>query len=82
MVTRRRTQIGMCRWMKPCMMTWPAMVPTVVEASPEASSEMANIQPAAEPSNGSRVRWASSMVAMSLRPLAGRWQRPSSAWRR
>ena len=50
------------------MMTCPAMVPTVVEASPAASSEMANIQPAAAPSSGSRVRWASSIVAMSLSP--------------
>ena len=44
------------------------MVPTVVEASPAASSEMAKIQPAAAPSSGSRVRWASSIEAMWLRP--------------
>ena len=68
-VTRRRIQTGMCRCRKPCMMTCPAMVPTEDEDSPEASSEMAKTQLAAEPSSGCRVRWASSMVPTSGQPV-------------
>ena len=37
MVIARRTKIGIWRWMKPCMTTWPDMVPTQEEAIPEAS---------------------------------------------
>ena len=50
------------------MITWPAMVPTDEDDRPEASSEMAKIQLAAEPSSGSSVRWASSMVPTLLCP--------------
>jgi len=33
-----RTSNGIERWMKPCVTVWPAIVPTVEEESPEASS--------------------------------------------
>ena len=55
-VTTRRIQIGILRWRKPCMMTWPAIVPTVEEDRPEASREMAKTALAADPSRGVRVR--------------------------
>ena len=51
------------------MITWPAIVPTVDEESPEASSEIAKMTLAAEPSSGSSVRCASSIEAISVQPL-------------
>ena len=39
-VTARRTKSGMRRRMKPCITTWPAIVPTEEEAKPEASRAM------------------------------------------
>ena len=39
MVTSRRTQIGMRKPTKPCMIIWPAMVPTVELDTPDAISE-------------------------------------------
>ena len=38
MVSSRRSVSGMLRPMNPCMTTWPAYVPTLEEAKPEASS--------------------------------------------
>src|SRR5690606_8127890 len=56
MVMARRSQTGMCEFRKPCMMTCPAMVPTVEEESPAASSEMAKTVLASGPSSGVSVR--------------------------
>ena len=36
-VMARRAKIGICRWMKPCMTSWPDMVPTQEDAIPDAS---------------------------------------------
>ena len=55
MVTSRRTQIGMRKPTKPCMIIWPAMVPTVELDTPEASSEIRNTPAAAPPSSGVKV---------------------------
>ena len=67
-VTKRRSQTGICRCRKPCMMTCPAIVPTVEDESPEASSESAKTQDDALPSSGSSVRCASSIVPISVSP--------------
>ena len=40
-VTTRRTKSGIWRRMKPCMTTWPAIVPTLDDDRPEASSAIA-----------------------------------------
>ena len=56
MVINRRSQGAMRRLRKPCMMTWPDMVPTEAEERPDASSEIAKIELAACPSSGSSVR--------------------------
>ena len=55
MVTRRRTQIGMRKLTKPCMIIWPAMVPTTELDVPEAISEMRKTAAAAPPSSGVSV---------------------------
>ena len=68
-VTERRIQPGMLWCKNPCMITWPAIVPTDEEESPEASSEMANTQLDALPSSGSSVKCASSMVAIWVSPV-------------
>src|SRR5919204_4210592 len=52
------------------MITWPAMVPTVDEDRPEASSETAKTVAEACPSSGVRVWWATSIEATSLWPVA------------
>jgi len=57
---RRNTLKRMLR--KPSRITWPAMVPTVEEESPEASKEMAKITAEAGPSSGASVRCACSML--------------------
>ena len=63
MVMLRRIQIGILLRRKPCIIIWPAIVPTVVDDRPDAISEMANTQLAACPSNGVSVLYASSIVA-------------------
>ena len=55
MVTSRRTQIGMRKPTKPCMIIWPAMVPTVELEMPEAISEIRNTPAAPAPSSGVSV---------------------------
>ena len=45
----RRSQSGIWRWMKPCITTCPAIVPTLDDESPEASRAMPNIAAALEP---------------------------------
>ena len=49
-------QTGISRRRKPCIITWPAIVPTEEDESPDANSESANTKLAAGPSKGSRVR--------------------------
>ena len=56
MVTSRRSQIGMRKPTKPCMIIWPAMVPTVDERDPrgdQRNQEHAGRRPAKE--RGERV---------------------------
>ena len=55
MVTSRRTQIGMRNPTKPCMIIWPANVPTVELDTPDASRETKNTPAAAMPSRGVKV---------------------------
>ena len=55
MVTRRRTQIGMRKPTKPCMITCPAMVPTAELEMPDAISETRNTPAAPAPSSGVSV---------------------------
>ena len=45
-VTARRTQTGMRRWMKPCITTCPAIVPTTELDTPDVSSATARRPPA------------------------------------
>ena len=54
-VTRRRTTIGIWRPMNPCMMTWPASVPTAELERPEKRSASAKIVLAAAPRIGASV---------------------------
>jgi hypothetical protein len=42
-VTARRTHAGMLRCRNPCIITWPAMVPTVEDDRPDAGNEIAKI---------------------------------------
>ncbi len=49
MVIARRAKIGIWRWMKPCMTTWPDIVPTQEDASPEASRARPNTSPLCAP---------------------------------
>ena len=56
MVTIRRIQTDTLKCRKPCMITCPAMVPTVEEDSPDARSEMAKTTLLAPPRSGTRVR--------------------------
>ena len=55
MVAIRRTQSGIRKPTKSCMMTWPAIVPTTELDSPEASSDTMNTAPAPAPSSGTSV---------------------------
>ena len=68
-VTSRRTKIGICRLMNPCITTWPESVPTVELESPEASSASAKSVLEALPRIGSSVLWAVSSEATSKIPL-------------
>ena len=45
MVIARRKNTGIRRRRKPCMTTWPAIVPTDEEEMPDASSAMPKISP-------------------------------------
>ena len=56
MVATRRTQRGMVKPTNPCMIIWPAMVPTADEDRPEAKSEIRKTTAAPPPSRGPRVR--------------------------
>ncbi len=47
--------MGMRKPTKPCMIIWPAMVPTAELERPEASSAVKNTPAAAGPSSGVRV---------------------------
>src|SRR5258707_13920755 len=66
MVTRRRTAIGMRKPTNPCMIIWPAMVPTVELEIPEAMRDKRNRADAAPPSSGVNVWYAVSISATSL----------------
>ncbi len=48
-VIARRAKIGIWRWMKPCITTWPDMVPTQEEATPDASRATPKISPLCAP---------------------------------
>jgi hypothetical protein len=54
-VTSRRTQIGIRNPTKPCMISWPAIVPTVELDIPDAIRESKNTPAAPTPSNGVNV---------------------------
>ena len=69
-VTSRRTAIGICLRMKPCMTTWPASVPTAELERPEPMRATAKIAADALPSSGSSVLCALSIEPMSVRPLS------------
>ena len=45
MVIPRRRKTEILRWMKPCITTWPARVPTDDEEMPDASSATPKINP-------------------------------------
>ena len=55
MVISRRSQIGMRKPTKPCMIICPAMVPTTDEEMPEAISDNRNTPAAPMPSSGVSV---------------------------
>ena len=55
-VTSRRSQTGIEKPTKPCMMTWPAMVPTAELESPEASRLIRKTAAAPPPRSGVSVR--------------------------
>ena len=55
MVTRRRSHTGMRKFTKPCMIIWPAMVPTTELEMPEVISETRKTAEAAAPSSGVSV---------------------------
>ena len=65
MVTSRRSQIGMRKPTKPCMIIWPAMVPTVDADTPEAISETRNTPAAA----GAEQRRERVIGGLDLRDL-------------
>ena len=67
-VSSRRTKIGIRRWMKPCITTWPESVPTVALESPDASSASAKSVPEAPPRTGTSVLWAVTSEVTSCRP--------------
>src|SRR5260370_9375493 len=69
-VTNRLTQMGIVKPTKPCIITWPAIVPTVELESPEARSEMAKPKLAAPPSRGGSVGKAALLAATYRRPGA------------
>ena len=54
-VTRRRTMIGMRKPTNPCMIIWPAIVPTAELDRPDASSAVRNAPAAPAPSSGVSV---------------------------
>jgi hypothetical protein len=49
MVIARRTKIGIWRWMKPCITTWPDIVPTQEDATPDASRATPDTVPLCAP---------------------------------
>src|SRR5260221_10653653 len=51
-VTTRRTQIGIVKPTNPCIITCPAIVPTVELERPEGNSEIAKTRLAAPPKRG------------------------------
>ena len=55
MVTTRRNQTGMRKPTKPCMIIWPAIVPTVDEEIPDAMSDSRKTPAAPAPRSGVRV---------------------------
>ncbi len=55
MVTSLRSQIGMRNPTKPCMIIWPAMVPTVELDTPDAMSDTRNTPAAPIPKSGVKV---------------------------
>ena len=55
MVASRRTDSGMRKPTKSCMIVWPAIVPTTELDSPDASSEAMNTAAAPTPSSGTSV---------------------------
>ena len=55
MVMTRRSQIGMRKPTKPCMIICPAMVPTTELDMPEAISDNRKIPAAPMPSSGASV---------------------------
>jgi hypothetical protein len=63
-----RGALAILRRRKRCMITWPAIVPTVADDRPDASNEIPKTQLDAGPSSGVSVRCASSSVPISLRP--------------
>ncbi len=54
-VTSRRTSIGIRKAMNPCMMIWPAIVPTAELEIPDAIRETRNTPAAPMPSKGANV---------------------------
>ena len=54
-VTSRRTQTGIAKPTKPCMIICPAIVPTAEEDRPDASSDTRKRPAAAGPSRGVSV---------------------------
>jgi hypothetical protein len=67
-VTRRRSAIGIVRAMKPCMTTWPASVPTLDDARPDASSASANASAAPGPTRSPKPACASSIDSTPVMP--------------
>ena len=68
-VTTRRMKSGIRRRTKPCITTWPAIVPTVELDRPEASSASAKSVLDAPPRIGLRVSCAVSSDSTCRRPL-------------
>ncbi len=68
-VTARRTKIGICRLMNPCITIWPASVPTAELESPEQSRASAKRTLDVPPRIGSSVLCAPSSESTFVRPL-------------
>ena len=68
-VTARRTKMGILRAMKPCMTTWPAIVPTAELDSPDPSNASAKSVLEAPPRIGDSVLCAPSSESTLCRPL-------------
>src|SRR5579884_1810165 len=67
-VTNRRIHTGMVKPTNPCMMTCPAIVPTLELERPEASSDTAKTTLAAPPNRGVSVLYALLISAMPVKP--------------